>query len=231
MMQVIGLDIKNVVDLRNATIQYDENIILENVNLTIKEAEFSYLVGDTGSGKSSLLKTIYGDLPLQKGNGIVMGQDLAELDYSNKYHFRRKMGMIFQSFNLINSWSVYQNLDYSLRALEWTDKDMRHNRIKEVLYQTALSKKINTRAYELSGGEQQRVAISRALLNNPGLLIADEPTGNLDRNSANELMYLIKKIANDSQTAVIFATHDNRIIEKFPALTYVCKDSKLLFQD
>lgn len=230
-MQVIGLDIKNIVDIKNATIQYDENIILENVNLTIKEAEFSYLVGDSGSGKSSLLKTIYGDLPLLKGHGIVMEQNLAELDYTNKYHFRRKLGMIFQSFNLINSWTVYQNLDYSLRALEWTDKDVRHNRIKEVLFQTGLSKKINSRAYELSGGEQQRVAIGRAILNNPGLLIADEPTGNLDRNSANDLMYLIKKIATDSQTSVLFATHDYRIIEKFPALTYVCKDQQLLFQD
>ena len=230
-MDVIGLDIRNIIELKNANIQHGENIILENINLTIKEAEFSYLVGDTGSGKSSLLKTIYGDLPLQKGTGIVIEQNLADLNYKNKYIFRRKMGMIFQNFNLINSWTVYQNLDYSLRALDWPDKEIRHNRIREIVFEVGIAKKLQNKIYELSGGEQQRVAISRALLNKPELLIADEPTGNLDINSTNDLMYLIKKIATESQTAVLFATHDYKIIEKFPALTYLCKDKKLLFQD
>lgn len=230
-MQVIGLDIKNIIELKNADIQHAENIILENISLTIKEAEFSYLIGDSGSGKSSLLKTIYGDLPLIKGTGIVLDQDLKQLNYKNKYFFRRKMGMIFQSFNLINNWTVYQNLDYCMRALEWNEKDIRNARIKEVLYEIGIAKKINTRIFELSGGEQQRVAIGRALLNKPELLIADEPTGNLDINSSNELMYLLKKLATESQTAVLFATHDYKIIEKFPALTYMCKDKKLVFVD
>lgn len=230
-MQVIGLDIKNIIELKNADIQHADNIILENISLTIKEAEFSYLIGDSGSGKSSLLKTIYGDLPLIKGTGIVLDQDLKQLNYKNKYFFRRKMGMIFQSFNLINNWTVYQNLDYCMRALEWNDKDIRNARIKEVLYEIGIAKKINTRIFELSGGEQQRVAIGRALLNKPELLIADEPTGNLDINSSNELMYLLKKLATESQTAVLFATHDYKIIEKFPALTYMCKDKKLVFVD
>jgi cell division transport system ATP-binding protein len=230
-MQVIGLDIKNIIELKNADIQHSDNIILENISLTIKEAEFSYLIGDSGSGKSSLLKTIYGDLPLIKGNGIVLDQDLKQLNYKNKYFFRRKMGMIFQSFNLINNWTVYQNLDYCMRALEWNEKDIRNARIKEVLYEIGIAKKINTRIFELSGGEQQRVAIGRALLNKPELLIADEPTGNLDINSSNELMYLLKKLATESQTAVLFATHDYKIIEKFPALTYMCKDKKLVFVD
>lgn len=230
-MQVIGLDIKNIIELKNADIQHGDNIILENISLTIKEAEFSYLIGDSGSGKSSLLKTIYGDLSLIKGTGIVLDQDLKQLNYKNKYFFRRKMGMIFQSFNLINNWTVYQNLDYCMRALEWNEKDIRNDRIKEVLYEIGIAKKINTKIFELSGGEQQRVAIGRALLNKPELLIADEPTGNLDINSSNELMYLLKKLATESQTAVLFATHDYKIIEKFPALTYMCKDKKLVFVD
>lgn len=230
-MLVIGLDIKNIIELKNANIQHEENIVLENINLVIKEAEFSYLVGDTGSGKSSLLKTIYGDLPLFKGYGLVLDQDLSELNYKNKYIFRRKMGMIFQNFNLINNWTVYQNLDYSLRALDWPDKEIRNNRIKEIVFEIGLAKKLNNKIFELSGGEQQRVAIGRALLNKPELLIADEPTGNLDVNSTNELMYLLKRIATENQTAVLFATHDYKIIEKFPALTYLCKDRKLLFQD
>ncbi|MBK7096277.1 MAG: ATP-binding cassette domain-containing protein [Saprospiraceae bacterium] len=230
-MLVIGLDIKNIIELKNANIQHEENIVLENINLVIKEAEFSYLVGDTGSGKSSLLKTIYGDLPLFKGYGLVLDQDLSELNYKNKYIFRRKMGMIFQNFNLINNWTVYQNLDYSLRALDWPDKEIRNKRIKEIVFEIGLAKKLNNKIFELSGGEQQRVAIGRALLNKPELLIADEPTGNLDINSTNELMYLLKRIATENQTAVLFATHDYKIIEKFPALTYLCKDRKLLFQD
>lgn len=225
------MDIKNVVELKNADIQYGENVVLSNVNLNIKEAEFTYLVGDSGSGKSSLLKTIYGELPLKKGIGIVADHNLKELNYKNKYLFRRNLGMIFQNFNLINGWNVYQNLDYCLRALDWNDKEIRHNRIREVLLEVGLQKKIKSGIFELSGGEQQRVAICRALLNKPELLIADEPTGNLDVNSSNELMYLIKKLATENQTAVIFATHDVKLIEKFPALTYICKDKKLMFRD
>ncbi len=230
-MEILGLNIKSVIDLKNADIYQGDKLILENVNLNIKEAEFSYLIGDTGSGKSSLLQTIYGELPLKKGSGIVVGQDLTQLKYKTKHLFRRKLGMIFQQFNLIKSWSVYQNLDYALRALEWTDKKIRDKRIKEIVIDTGLHKKINSKIYELSGGEQQRVAIARALLNRPQLLIADEPTGSLDRNSGDELMYLIKRIATENQTAVIFATHDLRIVEKFPALTYICKDGKLLSMD
>ncbi len=230
-MDVLGLNIKNVISLKNADIYQGESLILQDVNLIIKEAEFAYLIGKTGSGKSSLLKTIYGDLPLKKGAGIVVDQDITKLKYDNKYLFRRKLGMIFQQFNLIKSWNVYQNLDYSLRALDWKEKEKRSNRIKEVLSDIGLESKIKSKIFELSGGEQQRVAIARALLNKPRLIIADEPTGSLDMNSADELMYLIKKVASENQTAVIFATHDMRIVEKFPALTYMCEDGRLLSLD
>lgn len=226
-MELIGLNIKNVIELKNADIFQDKVLILESVNLNIKEAEFSYLIGNTGSGKSSLLKTIYGELPLKKGHGIVAGQDLKLLNYHNKYLFRRNLGMIFQQFNLIKGWNVYQNLDYCLRALDWEDKEIREKRIKEVVFDIGLAKKLSSKIFELSGGEQQRVAIARALLNKPQILIADEPTGSLDMNSADELMYLIKRVATVNQTAVIFATHDMRIVKKFPALTYICEDGKL----
>ncbi len=230
-MESLGLNIKNVISLKNADIFQGDSLILKDVNLNIKEAEFTYLIGKTGSGKSSLLKTIYGELPLKKGIGIVVGQDITELNYENKYLFRRKLGMVFQQFNLIKSWNVYQNLDYSLRALDWKDKEKRLVRIKEVLSDIALENKIRSKIFELSGGEQQRVAIARALLNKPQLIVADEPTGSLDMNSADELMYLIKRIASENQTAVIFATHDMRIVDKFPALTYICKDGKLISFD
>ena len=230
-MKIQGLQIKNVVELKDVDVYQGDKLILEGVNLNIKEAEFVYLIGDTGSGKSSLLQTIYGELPLKKGRGIVTGQDLSKLTYQNKYLFRRNMGMIFQQFNLIKSWNVYQNLDYALRALDWKDKSKRHDRIKEVVRDTGLQDKINSPVYELSGGEQQRVAIARSLLNKPSLLIADEPTGSLDNNSADELMYLIQRLADENQMAVLFATHDMRIVDKFPALTYICKDGKLLAYD
>ncbi len=230
-MEILGLNIKSVIDLKNADIYQGDKLILKDVNLNIKEAEFSYLIGDTGSGKSSLLQTIYGELPLKKGYGIVAGQDLSKLKYKTKHFFRRNLGMIFQQFNLIKSWTVFQNLDYALRALDWSDKKIRENRIKEIILDTGLQKKMNNYIFELSGGEQQRVAIARALLNHPQLLIADEPTGSLDINSGNELMYLIKRIATENQTAVIFATHDLRIVDKFPALTYMCKDGKLISLD
>jgi cell division transport system ATP-binding protein len=230
-MEILGLNIKSVIDLKNADIFQGDKLILEDVNLNIKEAEFSYLIGDTGSGKSSLLQTIYGELPLKKGFGIVADQDLTKLKYKTKHLFRRNLGMIFQQFNLINSWTVYQNLDYALRALEWTDKKIRNTRIREIAFDTGLHKKLKSKVFELSGGEQQRVAIARALLNRPQLLIADEPTGSLDRNSGDELMYLIKRIATENQTAVIFATHDQRIVEKFPALTYMCKNGRLISAD
>jgi cell division transport system ATP-binding protein len=230
-MEVLGLNIKNVVELKSADIYQGESLILHNVNLRIKEAEFTYLIGKTGSGKSSLLKTLYGELALKNGKGIVVDQDLTKLEYKNKHLFRRKLGMIFQNFNLIKSWNVYQNLDYALRALNWNDKEIRHDRIKEVIFDIGLQKKLKSSIYQLSGGEQQRVAIARALLNRPQLIIADEPTGSLDIESANELMYLIKRIASENQTAVIFATHDMGIVEKFPALTYICKDGELLSND
>ena len=202
--------------------------VLSQVNLQLLRGEFCYLEGKTGSGKSSLLKTLYGELPLREGKAIVAGFDLSELNYKNKHLFRRKLGMIFQEYFLFNGWTVFENLEYILRALSWQNKDARRERIREVLLDTGLIKKIYSKAYELSGGEQQRLVIARAIINNPGLLIADEPTGNLDAGSADELMYLIKRISQKHQTTVLFATHDERIMKKFPARSYRCENGALL---
>ena len=190
--------------------------------------EFCYLEGKTGSGKSTLLKTLYGELPLRTGEAEVVGQDLKTLSPKNKHLFRRKLGMIFQEYFLFKGWTVFENLDYILRALSWQNKDSRKERIREVLLDVGLIKKIYSKAFELSGGEQQRLVIARAIINNPNLLIADEPTGNLDIQSADELMYLIKRISQKHQTAVLFATHDQRIIRKFPARAYRCENGLLL---
>lgn len=226
-MKTIGLDVEKLVDLRRVDIYQGDKIVLNQVELTLIEGEFCYITGPMGSGKSSLLKTIYGDLPIRSGSARVVREDLSELNHKNKHLFRRKLGMIFQEYFLFSSWTVLENLDYILRALAWQDKEARLGRIKEVLLDVGMMKKIYEKVHTLSGGEQQRIAIARAIINNPSVLIADEPTGNLDIQSADELMYLIKDIARKHRTAVLFATHNERLIKKFPARTYLCKDGLL----
>jgi len=227
MTKSIGFETEKLIELRSLDVCQGEKLVLENVDLTLTTGEFCYLIGKMGSGKSTLLKTIYGELPVSKGEGRVLEQNLKLLDFKNKYLFRRKLGMIFQEYFLFKGWNVYENLDYILRALAWPDKDSREERIKDVLMDVGLIKKIYTKVFELSGGEQQRVAIARAIINNPRILIADEPTGNMDNDAADELMYLVKKISQKHSTAVLFATHDSRILKKFPARTYLCEQGHL----
>jgi cell division transport system ATP-binding protein len=226
-LKKIGLDEQNLVELRKVDVFQQDKMVLEQVDLTLTTGEFCYIVGAMGSGKSSLLKTIYGDLPLRSGSGRVLDQDLSGLNHKNKHFFRRKLGMIFQEYFLFGAWTVHENLDYILRALGWQNKDARLQRIKEVLLDVGLIKKIYDKVYALSGGEQQRVAIARAIINNPTVLIADEPTGNLDVQSSDELMYLVKDVARKHRTAVLFATHNERLIKKFPARTYQCRNGLL----
>ncbi|MBC7776881.1 MAG: ATP-binding cassette domain-containing protein [Phycisphaerae bacterium] len=208
----------SIVKLNNADIrQADGSIILQNISLNIGEGEFTYLIGKTGSGKSSLLKTLYAALPLEHGSGEVSGFDLRSISRHNVHELRRKLGIVFQDFNLLTDRNVEENLRFVLRATGWNDPTKMNQRIGEVLAEVGLSGKRNAMPFELSGGEQQRVVIARALLNNPALLLADEPTGNLDPETSDDVLTLMRNLAKQHNTAVLCATHDYRILQNFPA--------------
>ena len=208
----------NIVKLNNADIrQADGSIILQNISLNIGEGEFTYLIGKTGSGKSSLLKTLYAALPLEHGFGEVAGFDLRSISRHNVHELRRKLGIVFQDFNLLTDRNVAENLLFVLRATGWDDAAKMDQRIGEVLAEVGLSGKRAAMPFELSGGEQQRVVIARALLNKPSLLLADEPTGNLDPETSDDVLTLMRNLAKQHNTAVLCATHDYRILQNFPA--------------
>ena len=205
-----------VLSVQNSKIFQGNSLILENVNFDVEESEFVYLVGKTGYGKSSLMKTIYGDLPLIEGKIHCCGYDLENLKRKDIPFLRRKLGIVFQDFQLLNDRNIFKNLEFNLLATGWNDKIERENRINEVLKEVNLHTKEFKMPFELSGGEQQRLSIARALLNKPELLIADEPTGNLDPDTSIEIMNLIHRISREG-TAVLMATHDYYMIDKFPA--------------
>ena len=208
----------NIVKLTNADIrQADGSIILQNISLNIGEGEFTYLIGKTGSGKSSLLKTLYAALPLEHGFGVVAGFDLRSISRHNVHELRRKLGIVFQDFNLLTDRNVAENLLFVLRATGWDDAAKMDQRIEEVLAEVGLRGKRAAMPFELSGGEQQRVVIARALLNKPALLLADEPTGNLDPETSDDVLTLMRNLAKQHNTAVLCATHDYRILQNFPA--------------
>ena len=208
----------SIVKLSNADIrQTDNSIILQNISLNIGEGEFTYLIGKTGSGKSSLLKTLYAALPLENGFGEVAGFDLRSISRRNVHELRRKLGIVFQDFNLLTDRNVEQNLLFVLRATGWEDASEMDRRVAEVLNEVGLLVKRFAMPFELSGGEQQRVVIARALLNKPPLLLADEPTGNLDPETSDDVLTLMRNLAKQHNTAVLCATHDYRILQNFPA--------------
>lgn len=218
-----------IVKLSDADIfQQDNSPVLHNVNLQVGEGEFVYLIGKTGSGKSSLLKTLYAALPLQKGRGEVAGITLDSVTRNNVHLLRRKLGIVFQDFNLLTDRNVSDNLLFVLSATGWTDTEAMQNRVREVLKEVDLLPKINAMPYELSGGEQQRVVIARALLNKPALLLADEPTGNLDPETSDDVLMLLRNLAKQHNTAVICATHDYRILNNFPARILRVQKGRLL---
>lgn len=216
-----------VVQLKNVHIyQEDNSLVLSDVDMTMEKGEFLYLIGQTGSGKSSLLKTLMADLPLKAGSGIVADFPLP-LSKKNIPALRRKIGVIFQDFQLLPDRTVYENLYFVLKATGWTDKSKMRNRISEVLMTVGVEFASGKMPHQISGGEQQRVAIARSLLNEPTLLIADEPTGNLDPETGYGIMEIFKKI-NRSGTAILLATHNLQWLEKFPAPSLTCKGNKIL---
>src|SRR5574339_1104804 len=206
----------NIIELRHVNIYQGGSPILQDVNLSVRKGEFVYLVGKTGTGKSSLLKTMYGELPLTEGEGTVNGFDLRKLDWKKVPYLRRTLGVVFQDFQLLTERNVNENLRFVLTATGWTDKKLMDEKITDVLDKVGLREKGFKMPFELSGGEQQRVDIARALLNSPGLILADEPTGNLDPETSDEIMQLILKLNRELHTAVLMATHNYSIIEKFP---------------
>jgi cell division transport system ATP-binding protein len=222
---------KLIVRLNNASVYQQLNLILRNVTMSISSGEFVYLIGKTGSGKSSLLKILYGALPLRAGSGEVAGVDLSKLDRKQIPFLRRNLGVVFQDFNLLSDRNVDQNLRFVLRATGWKNEQAMQTRIHEVLNQVQLPDKIYNMPHELSGGEQQRIVIARALLNHPALLIADEPTGNLDPDTSDDILQLLRHLSATNNTAVLLATHDYRIIENFPARIIRCIQGRIVEED
>jgi cell division transport system ATP-binding protein len=220
-----------IVQLREVSIFQNEAKILSNVNLHITKGEFVYLIGKTGSGKSSLLKTLYAALPVTQGSASVSGFNLKTLTRKTIPLLRRKLGIVFQDFNLLDDRTVEQNLLFSMKAMGWKDKSKMQKRLEELLEKVDLQGKNQKMPHALSGGEQQRVVIARALLNEPELIIADEPTGNLDPETSDDILLLLRKLANEHDTAVLFATHDYRILENFPARIIRCHDGRVIDEE
>jgi len=206
-----------VLSINNANIYQGESLILSNVNITVSKSEFVYLVGKTGTGKSSLLKTLYGELPLKTGTANVAGFDLKDLTWKTVPFLRRNIGIVFQDFQLLTDRNVHDNMKFVLSATGWKDHKAIEEKIEEVLGKVGLKTKGFKYPFELSGGEQQRVDIARALLNSPKLILADEPTGNLDPETTEEIMNLLFQISKDLGTAIVMATNDYIVINKYPA--------------
>lgn len=216
---------ETIIHLEDMTIMNNGNLILEEINLEVKKGEFIFLIGKTGTGKSSLIKVLYGDLVPSKGKARVSEFHITTLKDRKIPSLRRKLGVVFQDFKLLNDRTIFKNLSFVLKATGWTDKIKIKERIEEVLKMVNVDESPDKYPFELSGGEQQRVAIGRALLNHPDIILADEPTGNLDPETSQEIMQLLQKLHQEGMT-VIMATHDYNMIVKFPGKIYKCDEGK-----
>jgi cell division transport system ATP-binding protein len=221
------MELDNVISLENAVIAVDDHIVLSEVNLSVGKGEFVYVIGRVGSGKTSLIKTINAELPLKQGTGMVSGFQLEDLKRKEVPLLRRKLGIVFQDFKLLTDRSVDSNLEFVLKATGWKDKEEIKERIAEVLEKVDLGYKSYKMPHQLSGGEQQRVVIARALLNDPEIILADEPTGNLDPATSRDIMKILFEISKSGR-AVMMATHNYNLIKKFPSRTLKCEDEKLI---
>ena len=208
------------------SLKFSKTNILHNLNFSISQADFTYLIGKTGSGKSSIIRSIYCDIPIESGKSIIDGKDISKIKKNQIPFLRRKIGIIFQDFKLLSDRSIYRNLEFVLKATDWKDKQKINERIDEVLDEVGMINLKDRMPYQLSGGEQQRISIARAILNKPNLILADEPTGNLDPGTSKEIMNLLIKINNQGST-ILMATHDYDMISNFPKRTLRLEDGKL----
>ena len=216
----------SIIKLRGVDVYQQKHLVLNNVNLQIDKGEFVFLIGQTGSGKSSLLKIIYGDLHIGAGEGLVAGFDLKKLAEKDVPFLRRKLGIVFQDFQLLTDRTIEDNLIFVMKATGWKDKKLISERVYDVLDKVGLRSKMKKMPHEISGGEQQRIVIARALLNDPEIILADEPTGNLDPDTSEEIVILLKQI-RQSGTAVLMASHDYHIIRTFPSRIIKCEGGKV----
>lgn len=219
---------ESIVSVKNANIYQGNNLILQDVNFEIGPEEFVYLVGKTGTGKSSLLKTLYGELPLKEGTATVVGHDIKGMTWKTVPFLRRNIGIVFQSFNLLTDRNVSENLKFVMRATGWKDKKLMDEKIKEVLEKVGLSHKEFKMPFEMSGGEQQRLDIARALINSPKLILADEPTGNLDPETSDDIMQLLRLISYETKTSILMATHDFIVINRYPSRILKTENGRVL---
>ena len=217
-----------IISLNNVTISHEEGVVLRNVNFTMNRGEFVYLIGKSGAGKTSLLRTLYADSPIGDGTGEVCGFNLVGMKRRQIPMLRRKLGIVFQNFRLLTDRNVYDNLAFVLRSIGWRKKQLIDDRVMEVLTSVGVADKAFDQTYRLSEGERQRVGIARALVNTPDLILADEPTGNLDPITSSEIMHLLTEINQKSGVSMLISTHDFMMIDKFPARVVCCEDGTLV---
>lgn len=217
---------QSILELSNADIYQGNHLVLKDINISLKKGDFVYLIGSTGSGKSSLLKTLYADIPLLKGEGQIVNYDLRKIEDKEIPYLRRKLGVVFQDFQLLMDRTVFDNLNFVLQATGQLESKENSKKIQNVLSRVGMATKEHKMPYQLSGGEQQRIAIARSLLNNPPLILADEPTGNLDPHTSEEIMHLLEEISSSGQT-ILMATHDYALLLKFPHATWKCSNGSI----